>query len=286
MYIVTNKKDSEKVGIQRLLHPLGEAKGKFMSKLYEIPTKHLIQLHRPQIPVIMDSHLEKTKSTDAITQVKEWNPIDPRFYSDDVTDDEEPLNKNDTIGNIKIDYNDERELEWDSDQFNIQLGHTPNIKNDSDIALEPRQLFTEDENHSDVATLTQESSDDNVFFTPNHRGNVQNTNLKRRNAIRQNRNMIRSEPRVTRHMVRTDRYPSTSIPNTPAEVVTNQRQNLRNVLQRRTPLVPASVNMDGSSVQILDRALAAMTREAPPGRLRRQARVDYKHLHRLGRENV
>ena len=97
---------------------------------------------------------------------------------------------------------------------------------------------------------------------------------------------VQSEPRVTRYMVRSNRYASTSTPASPSEVQLDRRQDLRNVLQRGRPAGPEHVDMVDATVQRFDWALRNMNvneQNAASGRLRRRNRVDYRQLHRYGR---
>ena len=60
IYVVTQKiEDSIKWGLQNLLHPLIENKGKFMSKVYAADSKHLVKLHESHLPV--NSNNKKSK---------------------------------------------------------------------------------------------------------------------------------------------------------------------------------------------------------------------------------
>ena len=50
MFLVTTK-NKEKVGIQKLLHPLKSTPGKIMSKVYKTNQKHLVPIHHPLHPL-------------------------------------------------------------------------------------------------------------------------------------------------------------------------------------------------------------------------------------------
>ena len=97
---------------------------------------------------------------------------------------------------------------------------------------------------------------------------------------------VQSEPRVTRDMVRSDRYESISTPSSPSGVQLDRRQDLSKVLQRGRPAGPEHVDMVDATVQRFDWALRNMgvhERNTASGRLRRRHRVDYRLLHRYGR---
>ena len=105
--------------------------------------------------------------------------------------------------------------------------------------------------------------------------------------MRLQRQQPRSEPRVTRDMLRSQRYSSLSCPTTPSNVIADKTQNLERVLQVRNPIVSEAVI--SNSVQVLDRALDNSDMDIVGDNRRRQSRrtrhqkVDYLHLHKYGR---
>ena len=92
MYIVTAK-DGSTVDVQKVLHPLLEGKGKLMSKIYKTDQKRLKTIHRqeqhedddePGEPV--ENDIEKPDNP-----VRNWNPIDVKFYRNDDSEEDETL---------------------------------------------------------------------------------------------------------------------------------------------------------------------------------------------------
>ena len=286
MYVVTEDKgNDEKLGIQKILHPLTKEKGKIMSKIYKIPGKFLIPIHKPQMPAYEYEIKEAStdlKSRPANINQSHWSPIDYRFFTEDTSDDDEPTIKPNTQRLVESEFDIQAEdLEWDNSVENIQLGHTPTTQEDQYYdAIQPRQLFKGND-ESTSSNLTELSSDDEVFV--GHR-KLKTTKLQRRNAIRKPRNITRSEPRVTRDMLRSDRYSSASNPTTPSQVILDKTQNLDKVLRPRSPLVPDTVNMNAGAVQTLSNALNNINdnENQEVTRPRRRQRIDYVQLHKYG----
>ena len=215
-----------------------------------------------------------------------WNPINKHFYDDDTSEDESRniLVKTPTNKDINIIMHGEAQLEWDSSPEHLELGHTPE-DHVLEKVLQPHRLFHANDSSAN-SSLTQESSNDEVFFD-DATGRKQKHTLTRKNAVRRQRNMA-SDPRITRDMLRSNRYTSTSCPTTPSEVILNRPQNLNNVIQRRRPIIPETVRMESAGVQRFDRVLELINQrndETPavePPRTRRGRRVDYLHLHKYG----
>ena len=171
------------------------------------------------------------------------------------------------------------------------MGHTPPLEEWTlENALAPRQLFHEEDKSSlNTTDLTEESSDDEVFIRKPEETQI-SPKLRRRNAIRRPRRQHTSEPRVTRDMLRSNRYESVSCPVTPSAVDLGRTQNLTKILKPRNPIVPEAVSMDEANVQTLKRALDAckntgdtQTRDAPV-RTSRKKKIDYLHLHKYGKQ--
>ena len=90
---------------------------------------------------------------------------------------------------------------------------------------------------------------------------------------------VQSEPRVTRYMVGSNRYASTSTPTSPSEVMLNRSQNLQNILRPTAPLVPESI-LIGPRVQVIP---------PPPRRSSRnenKEKPDYKRLNKYGKQLI
>ena len=179
-------------------------------------------------------------------------------------------------------------MEWDSTEEALQLGHTPPIEERLQEILRPRRLF-QDENDTDDThvTLTQESSDDEVFFTDNLQQVKGKTKLLRRNAMKRRNKKAVSEPRITRNMIRTERFDSRSHPTSPSNVLLHRPQDLNEVLHPRKPLVPETVRLDGT-VQTLNGALQddrwtnSGTRRDSTRRPRQS--INYLTFHKHGRK--
>ena len=176
-----------------------------------------------------------------------------------------------------------QELEWDNAEEHLQLGHSPPSDDQTlENILQPRILFNVD---SQSASLTQESSDDNVFFANDHSTSKRSTKLKRQNAMKR-KHHCKSEPRMTREMLRKSHEGSISMPTSPSQVELNRTQNLENILRRNHPVVPEAVSMDNGVVQNLQDALT-LTDAAPlqTTGLRKKQRINYLMLHKSGRKN-
>ena len=179
---------------------------------------------------------------------------------------------------------EEAQLEWDDSDEHIQLGHTPPTEGNSmlDEILTPKQLFPNTEDGNSIGQLTEESSQDEVFFS-DQQEQVRSTKLQRRKAIRRKKKTLNSEPRVTRNMIHSDRYQSISCPTTPSQVQLDKRQNLEEILIPRNPIIPELVEVNDVIVQTMDRALEKVQDEI--GNRRRksrrttEAKIDYRQLH-------
>ena len=220
MYVVTCKRQNNKVGVQKLLHPLSKDKGKIMSKIYETTQKHLVTLHRPSFPRHDDIHTEEKERKEKIRATTiQWKPIDQRFYNDDSSDNEETNLKASFDDIYNFEHLEPQELEWDNAEEHLQLGHSPPSDDQTlENILQPRILFNVD---SQSASLTQESSDDNVFFANDHSTSKRSTKLKRQNAMKR-KHHCKSEPRMTREMLRKSHEGSISMPTSPSQVELNR----------------------------------------------------------------
>ena len=291
IFLVTSKK-KEDIGVQKLLHPL-QSKPKLMSKVYNTKEKHLVTIHRPKHPdnsnddpEDFDDEKERTKS---IENVKQWNPINNKFYHDD-SDDDDSNNECD-VDKTDIDNGPRRELiEIDEENIEPEWDHSPeqyelqeeNNEND-DVELHPRRLFddeAEDENNG-VQPSTEETSDEEVFERVVFHTPLSTPKLQRRNAMR--RKKADSVPRITRNMLQSGSYRvSISEPTTPSVINLNERQNLERILVPNHPLVPEQVVL-APVVQNLNAALENIAIETNKRRSRRAAvRLDYKKLNEEG----
>ena len=90
IYLVTDS-SPQKVTAQRLIHPLTEAPTKIMSRVYESHPKHLRRLHRPPSPhPNTNTHREyKPLSSPRLSRPSRWSPVNPKYFEDDSTDDED-----------------------------------------------------------------------------------------------------------------------------------------------------------------------------------------------------
>ena len=311
MYIVTSKeKDSDKVGVQKLLHPLEKSEGKFTSKILKTSKKHLTTIHKPEFPVHVsdeeedDIEAEDEKEQKKIhTSIKPWSPINQKFFEENSDDDDEEDNADNNSPDDNFELNEESEendvenleesdetrsnnldgLAWDDSPEQVQLQGLPSDDEQLQIAIRPRQLFVETGDADDEEAeenLTQDTSDDEVFIVDEFKtppSVPRETRLKRRNAMRRPRAHPASEPRVTREMLHSDRYQSISNPTSPSNVNLDRVQNLENVLQLRRPIVAASVNLEPGAVQMLDEAYDNENRRRSE-RNKNKPRTDYKKV--------
>ena len=250
----------------------------------------LIPVHRSRMPVYSESKEEHEKIAPIKKNQSIWTPINRNFF----TDESEDENQNEVSTHIAkfddIEVYDENQLEWDDDEQHIQLGHTPPaIESSPEEALQPRRLFAGNTDEESITTeLTEESSNDEVFFPNTNK--PQQSKLQRRNAIRRPKRTPNSEPRITREMIKSNRYEPVSCPTTPSRVILKKTQNLENVLKQRKPLVPESVNMKDNTVQTLTQALNVQAQDDDKKRRERPIRsvtkqkMDYLHLHKYGRQ--
>ena len=296
MYIVTSKDDnSQKVGVQKLLHPLENSKAKIMSKVLKTDRKHLTTIHKPDFP---DENEEedteeievKKKFNNSLHSTAIWNPINRKFFEDSSDDEECDRTENlheeddeDRNSNASSSNNDR--LEWDSSPEQLELQMPPSDDDQLQVALQPRQLFVEtgdvddDEEHEDDS-LTEGTTDDEVFVADEFKtppSAPMRRKLKRRNAIRRPKRQTESEPRVTRRMLHTDRY-SLSNPTSPSVVNLSAAQNLENILLPRIPIVPEAVNMEPGAVQRLDEAYENDRTRRQSARNQNKPKIDYKKM--------
>ena len=296
MYIVTSKDDnSQKVGVQKLLHPLENTKAKIMSKVFKTDRKHLTTIHKPDFPDESEEEdteeIEvKKKFNNSLHSSAIWNPINRKFFEDSSDDEECDRTENlheeddeDRNSNASSSNNDR--LEWDSSPEQLELQMPPSDDDQLQVALQPRQLFVEtgdvddDEEHEDDS-LTEGTTDDEVFVADEFKtppSAPMRRKLKRRNAIRRPKRQTESEPRVTRRMLHTDRY-SLSNPTSPSVVNLSAAQNLENILLPRIPIVPEAVNMEPGAVQRLDEAYENDRTRRQSARNQNKPKIDYKKM--------
>ena len=129
------------------------------------------------------------------------------------------------------------------------------------------------------------SSDEEVFARDSFQTppSTQTTpKLRRSNAMRKKPN---SEPRVTRTMLKSNRYQSISNPTSPSDIILDRAQNLENILNPRIPIVAETVAL-GPEVQRLDQVLNQNHNDIVATRrsTRQKPEVDYKHLNTFGRK--
>ena len=292
IYLVTSKDEVEdKVGVQKILHPLENTKGKFTSTVMKTNKKHLSVIHKPEFPEDEseeEDFKEENEKVKSIPQSKPWNPINPQFY-DNSSDDEEDCNVLTTLN--REDFDDEQssseeeniqqQLEWDSSPEQILL-QTPSADNNQlRDALQPRRLFAEEGETELDEDLTPDTSDDEVFVVDQFKtppSAIKENKLKRSNAMRRRNRTPASEPRVTRTMLHSNRYLSVSNPTSPSQVNLNEAQNLENVLHPIAPVVAAAVNMEPGVVQLLDEALDDPNITNRRRSSRNQNRKDYSKM--------
>ena len=290
IFVVTAEAKEDKVGIQKILHPLQGSKAKIMSKVYQANPKHLVMVHKAE-QVNYDEEDETYDDPHEPSPVKTetpWNPINSNFYhdsSDDEEDDEEiNLKPSDhaRVPAVPLQLSDaDNELEWDNSPEQFQLQPSP--EHSADEALLPRQLFNQEDSNEEEThvDLTDSTSDEEVFHRDEFATPPSAPRLKRNNAMRIKRNIEPvSEPRttVTREFLHSGRYQSISNPTTPSQVVLNERQSLGNILNPRNPIVPETVAMN-QEVQRLEQALD----EHQNRRMRARKKIDYAKLHKFGR---
>ena len=293
IYLVTSKDEIEdKVGVQKILHPLENTKGKFTSTVMKTNKKHLSVIHKPEFPEDEseeEDFKEENEKVKPMPQSKPWNPINPQFY-DNSSDDEEDCNVLTTLN--REDFDDEQssseeeeniqqQLEWDSSPEQILL-QTPSADNNQlRDALQPRRLFAEEGETELEEDLTPDTSDDEVFVVDQFKtppSAIKENKLKRSNAMRRRNRTPASEPRVTRTMLHSNRYISVSNPTSPSQVNLNEVQNLENVLHPIAPVVAAAVNMEPGVVQLLDEALDDPNITNRRRSSRNQNRKDYSKM--------
>ena len=86
MFLVTST-NNDKVGIQKLLHPLNKTPTKIMSKVYQTAPKHLTLIHKPEHPEIENDDQAMFQSKPEPN--KSWSPINQKFFNDDSDSDDE-----------------------------------------------------------------------------------------------------------------------------------------------------------------------------------------------------
>ena len=252
-----------------------------------------------------------------IKQVPKWSPINQKFYESDSDDDEaqkqnakeddnphlesddddvepneEPIpeyedDQSDELNNI------ENDLQWDSSPEQLALMNDNLDDTILDNALQPRQLFendeveeTDDEIQYDEEELTSDTDDEEVFERDEFHTPQANPKLKRANAFRRKRTQkSHSEPRVTRQMLNSGNFRvSVSNPSSPSDVALSRRQNLNRVLNPRIPLVPEAVNL-GPGAQLLHHALPPAQTPRRSVRNSSKAKVDYRELNSKGKKH-
>ena len=297
IFLVTSKQ-SDNVGVQKILHPLTSTPGKIMSKIYQTKSKHLVPIHQPSYPDYSDLDDEEN---DIPVLIKEkpnsWSPINQNFYNDDESDDDHAKTDGEYQNVLKrspiLREPSEDELEWDDSpelyrlNNEFDLDHVSSENDDLNHALQPRQLFVENDEENDES-ITEQSNDDEVFARDDFQTPPSTPKLHRRNAIRYKQRPIiyaASEPRITRSMLSSGQFrQSFSNPTSPSEVVLNRVQNFGNILQPNNPIIPQAVDL-GPVVQNVDQALINIDIEQRTRRSTRTTeRVDYAKLHKYGRK--
>ena len=202
-----------------------------MSKVYKTSEKHLVTIHRPEYPDVLsdlgysddDEEIENIAIDERIT---DWNPINDQFFHDDESNDED---ENEIETNFDDEIDDpstnsvtggESDLQWDSSPEQIAL-----IQDDIDLAaaLEPRRLFaaTDDDQDDDLTS----STDEEVFTRDNFQTPPSTPKLQRRNAMLHRYKLkANSEPRITRTLLKSNRYQFLSNPTSPSHVILDQPQ--------------------------------------------------------------
>ena len=293
MFVVTSKNE-DNVELQKLLHPLSRKPGKIMSKTYNTNQKHLVTIHRPKFPIAsVDEAFEEEKILTNDKVKSFWNPINQQFYNDDDdTEDENDRNIEDIlpfkfspIHHIPSD----PDLDWDSspEQYRLINQEPPSDNDLLSEAIRPRRLFATNDDDNENNSLTESTTDEEVFNKDQFATPPSAPRLNRSKAFRLQKNPLAqslSEPRVTRMMLHSNYRKSTSNPTSPSSVTLNQVQNLNTVLNPNAPIHPEVVNL-GQQVQNLDHALEVI--ENDDNQRRRSSRnakkVDYKKLHNFGR---
>ena len=300
-------KDGEKIKVQKILHPLNKGPIKIMSKMYETNEKRLKMVHRPEI-VNIDDDADRHDDNLLVQQHHNagvWNPIDENFYNQEDTDDEvEEVTIAKTTKTISrqimtnspqliigdADTSDNIELEWDNSPEQLQL-QVETDNEDEQSLFQPRRLFNDDD-VKELDSLTPETSDDEVFIKDNNEITTSNNRLKRRNAIRRkkrNNTLSNSVPvirnsrqagNIVRRITRASLHESTSMPNSPSEVILDRRQVLDIVLPPRAPVVPEAVNLD--QVQRLDAVLDQVQNSSRRPRRSNRKRIDYAKFNETG----
>ena len=294
IFLVTGEQDNNKVGLQKLLHPLATGKAKIMGKVYTSNSKHLTTIHKPEHPSqdLYDEDQFEVESVKINKPLSVWNPVNQLFFteSDDDSDDtQEPRPLVQQQPRHQVALSDE-ELQWDSspEQIALQAHHDESSDNQElNNVLLPRQLFPNNSQSNPSSLSTVETSDEDVFYNDDFATPPTEPKLKRNERLRLNvkfpkqRNEPMSEPRITRNMLHSGRYTSLSAPTSPSEVRLNEVQNLDNVLQPRNPILPAAVELN-QNVQFVGQALRnEETRRS--NRIQSKGRTDYKKLHKYGR---
>ena len=294
MFIVTNKDGENKVGIQKILHPLLKSNGKLMSKTYKTDEKRLLTIHRPTFPEPDDEDESDLEEDQQPLKAPPWNPINPQFFFDNSEDEDEtpaqlpnelPIHVNieeQIEVNIQDAEDSENELEWDDspEQINLQINVEENLQN----LLQPRRLFSEDDDDDEVFSNYQTPASTPSPPSPRKQTTRNNATrvggLVRQNAFRKKKKPVQlntSEPRITRSMSRA-KPNSSSAPTSPSEVLLNRSQNLQNILKPTAPLVPESILM-GPRVQVIPPAPRRSSRNVD------KEKPDYSHLHKYGKQS-
>ena len=116
-----------------------------MSKVYKVATKHLMPLLKPVQPSFTDNVVvDQLRPKEARIQQAPWTPIDQRFYQDASCDEEDLPKLAGTDANQVVHFklDTKQELEWDDDDEQLQLGHSPHTEKDPlQVLLKPRQLY-------------------------------------------------------------------------------------------------------------------------------------------------
>ena len=294
MFIVTDKtEETNKVNIQKLLHPLLQSKGKLMAKSYKTDEKRLRTVHRPEFPANEEEDdVDDEDNPKQTVKTSTWNPVNLQFFND--SSDDEETEPTDVVNPVNIGI----EIQQDNNgQQNENIAEYSQTDSDNDLQWDdsPEQIILQADSGDEIQALLprnlfSDDNDDEVFtnfHTPltspqrQHRrknaARPRNEQIVRQNAFRRERPVLAptSEPRITRSMARS-RVTSSSAPASPSQVILDRPQDLGNVLRPRAPIVPESVVVS-SRVQRIPQSPRRSARSA------NRDRVDYASLHKYGK---
>ena len=107
MFIVTAK-EGEKTKVQKVLHPLNQGNGRFMSKVYTTDEKRLRTIHRPIHVEDDDTEIEMLEPAEARTDethLTDWNPVNGRFFDKaEDSDEDNAAEVSTTAHNVQLEH--------------------------------------------------------------------------------------------------------------------------------------------------------------------------------------